>query len=92
MDEFVKSVVEHIIGTGEESKHYTSGQQGEETQPEHPSGIQNQEIYRPNYQRNKKMFYCVETQPEIEIKFNQKQYRETLEEDLRWLRLQAKEG
>ena len=92
MDEFVKSVVEHIIGTGRET---------ESIQTQNQENTHNKTIYRPNYQRNKRelgvqprqqgAFYCVDTEPESKVKFGTAQGTDMLEEDLRWIRLHAKE-
>lgn len=90
MDEFVKSVVEHIIGTDRET---------DPIQVQSQKNTQNQTIYRPNYQRNKRgaqfnqqsAFYCVDTEPESKVKFGAAESTDMLEEDLRWIRLHAKE-
>ncbi len=86
MDEFVKSVVAHIVG----------GERDEEQ----PIQAQQQTLYRPNYQRNRKgggcvrndAFYCVDIEPENQMRFEKIQKNNMLEEDLRWIRLNAKEG
>ena len=88
MDEFVKSVVEHMLGTG-----------GKPETVEPQQNINEQTIYRPNYQRNKRgvqpiqqsVFYCVDTEPENKEWLGTEETSNSLEEDLRWMRLHAKE-
>lgn len=92
MDEFVKSVVEHILGTDGQT---------EMPQTQNTLNTQKQTIYRPNYQRNKNeaqvritssnVFYCVDTEPGGKPACEVVKTTDQLEEDLRWIRLQAKE-
>lgn len=84
MDEFVKSVVECILGKEKDAETIQ---------------IQNQNIYRPNYQRSKRgeqsnkhnFFYCIDIEPESKVKFETTESTDMLEEDLRWIRLNARE-
>lgn len=96
MDEFVKSVVGHIMGkeTAESYKEY----RGRDSQSIYEKeGDGQAAIYRPNYQRRKEnertiqsgTFLCVDTEPEDDTLIRTGERENGLEEDLRWLKLTA---